>query len=282
MKTSINTWVFGFDHPIEDAAQRIAGYGFQGVEVPFRDAEMRWTGSQKKGLLESIRGAGLRVATLLVALGMLPPENGRNLSSGDPVLRRQAVEFCLRGLDLACELDADRVVLNVGKLEEGQGEVDACAFAVDSLRSLLDRAPEGRWKAVLENFPDRWIGPATKMRALIERVASPRFGALLDTGHQNVLKEPFRDALREVGSALFHLHLSNNSGDQDSHHPPGDGTLSRMDFLDDFRALRQAGYDGWFSFEVFGADRGRDPNLVCRDCADLIAFFNLEGGLLKK
>ncbi|MCX5970909.1 MAG: sugar phosphate isomerase/epimerase [Coprothermobacterota bacterium] len=279
MRTSINTWVFGFDHPIEDAVRRIAGYGFQGVEVPFRDTEMRWTGSQKKHLLESTRGSGLQVATLLVALGMLPPENGRNLSSSDSTLRRQAVEFCLRGLDLACELDADRVVLNVGKLEEGQGEEDACAFAVDSIRSLLDRAPEGRWKAVLENFPDRWIGPAAKMRALIERVASPRFGGLLDTGHQNVLKEPFRDALREVGAALFHLHLNNNSGDQDSHHPPSDGTLSRMDFLDNFRALRQAGYDGWYSFEVFGADRGRDPDLVCRDCTDLIAFFNLEGGL---
>jgi sugar phosphate isomerase/epimerase len=269
MKASINTWVYGFNHPILDSVRKIAAHGFQGVEVPFRDEEFTWSRSQTGELQSALHDSGIRVATLLVALGMLPPEKGRNLSSADSLARQRAIEYCRSGFELAHTLGADRIVLNVGKLGDGQEEEDAFSMAADSIRTLLEELAEGSTRVVLENFPDRWIGPSARMRTLIERVGHPRFGALLDTGHQNVLKEPFENALREVGSSFYHLHLNNNFGEQDTHNPPSEGSLSRQDYLDDRLALMEAGYDGWYSFEVFGADRGRDPDAVCRDCMAL-------------
>jgi sugar phosphate isomerase/epimerase len=83
----------------------------------------------------------------------------------------------------------------------------------------------------------------------------PTLQFTLDTGHAN-LGEGGRTRLSELverfGERLGHVHLSDNRGMYDDHFPLGLGTI---DFRRLAKALKEIGYDGTVTFEVFDEDR---------------------------
>src|SRR5262249_24418425 len=94
---------------------------------------------------------------------------------------------------------------------------------VDALSAIFDAAPWARWH--------------------------------LDAGHANAAGPDTLPALLErFGDRLVHVHVHHNDGTSDQHAELGTGTL---DVDATARALREHGYDGLVTIEVFD-DSGRE------------------------
>jgi sugar phosphate isomerase/epimerase len=120
---------------------------------------------------------------------------------------------------------------------------------------------------VIENFPDRWIGPAAQLKELCERVGAPDFcKGMVDTGHELVLGNTLENAVKTLGKThMGHLHLDNNDGVVDNHDAMSNGKLTDADFALLAGAMKEIGYEGWYSFELYGTDMGRDADKILSD-----------------
>jgi D-psicose/D-tagatose/L-ribulose 3-epimerase len=80
--------------------------------------------------------------------------------------------------------------------------------------------------------------------AYARRVDHPGFGVMLDTFHANIEETDPVGCIAMCHGLLRHVHVSeNNRGTPGRGHVPWPAT---------FKALRQAGYDGWLTIEAFG------------------------------
>jgi sugar phosphate isomerase/epimerase len=83
----------------------------------------------------------------------------------------------------------------------------------------------------------------------------PEIGLHLDIGHANlqVSQNTTEELLQAYGPRLRHVHLHDNKGGSaDLHLPLGTGTV---DVVQHVRSLKQCGYDGTITLEVFSPDR---------------------------
>jgi sugar phosphate isomerase/epimerase len=83
----------------------------------------------------------------------------------------------------------------------------------------------------------------------------PELGLHLDIGHANLRTEQNTtdQILAAYGSRLRHVHLHDNKGGiSDLHLPLGAGNLDTGHYV---RSLKQSGYNGTITLEVFTPDR---------------------------
>jgi sugar phosphate isomerase/epimerase len=124
---------------------------------------------------------------------------------------------------------------NVATLEELLPEVEKCGVGL-----------------MIENLPGDY-NSAAQLADLLNRI--PELGLHLDIGHANlqVPHNTTEEILAAHGRRLRHVHLHDNKGgNADLHLPLGTGTV---DVCGSVRALRQCGYDGTITLEVFTPDR---------------------------
>ena len=96
--------------------------------------------------------------------------------------------------------------------------------------------------ACVENMPPG-VHPGSRMAELAELLRElnhPHLALALDTGHANLTASPTEETLA-AGSLLATTHVHDNNGRQDSHDPPGHGTI---DWPEWGRALEAIGYRG--------------------------------------
>lgn len=129
------------------------------------------------------------------------------------------------------------------------------AFTVQqNLASLSELVDAGRRLGVgimVENVPAGFNTPE-QLADLLEPL--PDLGLHLDVGHAN-LRVPYNTTealLARYGARLRHVHLHDNNGDGDQHLPLGVGSIDLPRMV---RAIRQSGYDGTITLEVFSRDR---------------------------
>ncbi len=94
----------------------------------------------------------------------------------------------------------------------------------------------------VENMPPG-VHPGSRMADLAELLREldhPQLALALDTGHAN-LGEGVASETWSAGSLLATTHVHDNNGRQDTHLPPGEGTV---DWAEWGRALDSIGYAG--------------------------------------
>jgi sugar phosphate isomerase/epimerase len=123
---------------------------------------------------------------------------------------------------------------------------------IQSIRELLPDAQRTGVGLMIENVPGDF-NSAAQMGELLDPL--PELGLHLDIGHAN-LQTPFnttQELLAAYGPRLRHVHLHDNKGGHaDLHMPLGSGNV---DVHGSIRALRQSGYDGTITLEVFTPDK---------------------------
>ena len=96
----------------------------------------------------------------------------------------------------------------------------------------------------LNRFECYFLTTTADDQGLVRRVGRPNFGAMYDTFHANIEEKDPIGAIGETADVIRHVHVSENDrGTPGSGHVHWDAT---------FRALREAGYDGWLTIEAFG------------------------------
>ncbi len=172
-------------------------------------------------------------------------------------LRRASITEMKRSLSVAADLGVDKVVLHPPMIS-GMGTFVServRAYALEFIGDLVEVSEVLGVTICLENMmPRNGFGvEPSELDMLFWRFPTLQF--TLDTGHAN-LGEGGRARLFELverfGERLGHVHLSDNRGMYDDHFPLGLGTI---DFRRLAKSLKEIGYDGTVTFEVFDEDR---------------------------
>lgn len=226
---------------------------------------MVWTGSfsaSNLALLDTIRGAGFEIAELGIfdfpaldcrAVRTALEQNGlactatsalpedMSLLDADPAVRHRTVEWLRRAAETVAQVGASVLAgpfyAPVGYLTGRRRTADEWSRAVDGLGQTGELiAGTGVRLAIepLNRFETYFLNTAADALRLYQEIGHPSVGVLFDTFHANVEEKDIPAALQSLGSALYHVHLSENDrGVPGTGHVPFRevfDTLGRMDY----------------------------------------------------
>jgi len=243
-KAGISTFIFE-DNPLSvKELKQIKEAGFNLIEVwgrkPHFDLE---NPNALKKIKSSITSLGIKVASFHAPFG-----EPYDLSSCDKDIRRGAVKDMINSLNILEELGGGRLIIHGGiRVKEGENRQLLISNLKISLEEILKRCEEKEKVLVLENMLPGGLGDtAEEVWQIVNSFNSIYIGICLDTGHANIGGDLIK-TIKKFQSRLVTLHVSDNWGEIDEHHLPGEGEISWLEFL---AALAQASYDGPFMYEL--------------------------------
>jgi sugar phosphate isomerase/epimerase len=228
--------------PLEHELDRVAAAGFDFIDLTL-EPPGAWP-VDGAGVARLVRDDGLSVVGHTAYF--LP------IASPYPELRERAAELFERALDVFAEVGAGRVNVHADPLT--RPPEDAVERNVEAIGRLAAQAADRGMTLMLENL-GRSFARIEDLRPIFEAVDGLAFH--LDVGHANMSRrpgEPNRTAelLQAFGERLAHVHVHDNFGVDDLHLPLSVGTV---DWPAVVGALKDAGYDGTVTLEVFGEER---------------------------
>ncbi len=223
----------------EDNLRRIAGWGYDGVELAVRDPAL----VDAETLAELTGRYGLRVPA--IGTGQAWGEEGLSFTSQDAIVREQAIQRIQSHIPLAKRLGALIIIgLIRGITPAGQAREQSMQYLIEALQQCADAAAPHSIRFALEplnRYETDLIHTTQDGLQLIEQVGRPNFGLLLDTFHMNIEEPDMLESIQSCGEHIFHFHVA----DSNRWHP-GAGHL---DFASLLETLRYTGYDGFVSGE---------------------------------
>lgn len=253
MKFAICNEMFG-ERPFADVFSTVRKLGYTGVEIaPFTLApgaepfDLRRVPAERIVEVRTMaEDAGLQVIGLH---WLLAKTEGYYLTSPNPTVRRRTADYLRTLAELCADLGGTIMVLGSPKqrnLLPGVSYDDAEAYATEVLHAAVPACAQFGVTLGLEP-----LGPAEgdfllTAKAgirLAEMVGSPRCKLHLDVKAMSSEGQPIENIIRDSREWLVHFHANdpNLLG-------PGMGDV---DFRPIFAALKEIGYDGWVSVEVF-------------------------------
>ena len=195
---------------------------------------------------EALRAAGEAAGIVYSVCGAFGPD--RDLASGEPEPRANALEYLRGCVDLAAAVGAPHVCgpmySAVGK---DRGDVDAeRRRSVEGLKAAADYAGERGVRLAIEplnRYETDLVNTAEQGLELCDDIGSPAVGLLLDTYHLNIEEKSVGEAIRLCGDRLFHLHACENDR--------GTPSTGHVPWTEVFAALADIGYDRQIVIESF-------------------------------
>lgn len=237
--------------PVLQELRTISALGFDYLELTMDPPQAHHSTirSQKDALLQALELYRMQVVCHLPSF--------LGLADLTESIRATSVREMLDSLDMAAELNPLKVVLHPGYIT-GLGLFmfdKAKQYAVESLGTIAQRADQLGLSLCLENMfprtnsltePDEFEGVFQKF---------PNLKFTLDVGHANIGGKSGKrilEFLARFPDRLAHIHASDNFGKDDNHLPLGTGIV---DFARVIKSIKEIGYDGTVTFEIFSRDR---------------------------
>lgn len=263
---------------IMEAIRRIADLGYQGIELLF-DAPHAWPEDITARDIEAIRTTlderGLAIANVNAFMmnkinDPRQPYWHPSWIEPDRAYRQVRIDHTIRSLSLAAELGVSHISTEPGgPIESEDRREDAMDTFVEMLKPVLEHAAERNVKLLIEPEPGLLIENMAQFLELRERVDSPAMGLNYDVGHFFCVSDPLGASIRRLGPQIDHVHVEDIAASRVHHHlVPGDGAI---DFQEVFDALREVGYDGWVTVELYPFVH--EPDLAGRRAREYLAPF---------
>ncbi|NOX61888.1 MAG: sugar phosphate isomerase/epimerase [Chloroflexi bacterium] len=228
-----------FKGDLEANIAKIAGWGYDGVELAIRDPKLVDV-AEIEAILQRY---GLTAPA--IGTGQAWGEEGLSFPDPDPAIRRAAIERVKSHIPVAARLNAVIIIgLLRGIVKPGVSREQAMDWVVEALQECSAAAAPAGVRLALEpinRYETTLINNVAEGLALIERVGADNFGLLLDTFHMNIEEPSMEESIRLAGDHIFHFHVA----DSNRWHP-GAG---HIDFVSVLKALFDTGYDGYISGE---------------------------------
>ena len=235
-KMKISYFVVAFSgEPIETSIDRIARYGYDGVEIPGEPGTI-----DARKVRRLVEEHGLGVSAIV---GMFPRDSGRDLISSDPAVQRGAIDYHKAVIDMACELGTEVIAFNPSVNLKIQPEVSLereWKWAVERTRKICEYAARmsSSLKLAIEpwcRFETYFINRLDEALRLKKDIGMDNVAVMADWFHMNIEETSMENAMRRCGKDLVHVH----DGDS-SRAGPGKGHLNFPSLLN---ALKEIGYE---------------------------------------
>jgi sugar phosphate isomerase/epimerase len=241
-----------------EAVRRLAAIGYQGVEI-MADVPHAWPAylleEQKEAICRALRENRLAVSNIN-AFMMKAVSDARqpywhpSWIEPDPHYRRIRIDHTIRSLTLARELGARCITTEPGgPVAEGQSWSSAVRLFAEGLKPVLEHAEKVGILLLIEPEPGLLIETADQFEELMKQVSSPAVGLNFDIGHFYCVGDEPAPTVRRLARHIRHFHLEDIAASRVHHHLiPGEGAI---DFGATFQAIRDIGYDGWVTIELY-------------------------------
>lgn len=223
--------------------------------------ETLWAAEHDFGFLDlTIEGPGAdlehldvpRLRSILDSTGLgIVGHTAWYLPFASPVarVRQAAVESIVDTFETFAHLGVEWVNVHIVKSVRFFPHEAMVRWNGESFAHLAERAEPYGLRIMVEHPPDPEL-KISDIRAVLD--ADERLGFHLDVGHAFVGGDKLEGLLRSLKSRLVHVHMSDNHWRRDDHLPLGVG---RVEWPEAVSLIRQSGYDGRITLEVFSPDR---------------------------
>jgi sugar phosphate isomerase/epimerase len=249
----------GWDHA--RVCRFVADAGYQGLEIAPFTLAARVTdvsAEQRRLLRRQAEECGLQIIGLH---WLLARTEGLQLTSPDETVRGRTADYLVELARCCRDLGGDLMVFGSPaqrRIPAGATRAQATDHAVDTLRRALPGIVAAGVRLCLEPLspPEAdFINTCAEAVAILDRIGHPSFQLHLDVKAMATDEAPVTELIRRHSARAGHFHANdvNRRG-------PGFGST---DFVPIFRALKESGYQGWVSVEVF--DYSPDPETIARE-----------------
>ena len=249
----------GWDH--ERVCRRVAELGYRGLEIaPFTLARSieEVSAERRRELRRQAEEHGL---TILGLHWLLAKTEGLQLTAADASVRHKTADYLVALARCCADLGGEVLVFGSPaqrRIPAGATHAQAVEYAVDTFRRAQSGIADSGVKLCLEPLapPEAdFITTCAEAVEILDRLADPNFVLHFDVKAMSSEQTPIPDLIRRHAGRTGHFHANdaNRRG-------PGFGDI---DFVPIFRALRNGGYAGWVSVEVF--DYAPDPETIARE-----------------
>jgi len=241
-----------------EAVRRLAAIGYSGVEI-MADVPHAWPAylldEQKQAIRDALAKNHLAISNINAF--MMNAINDRRQRywhpswiEPDPNYRAIRIDHTMRALTLARELGARCITTEPGgPLEPGQSWSAALKLFVEMLKPVIAHAEKEGVLLLIEPEPGLLIETVDQFLELMRHIDSPAVGLNFDIGHAYCVGDEPATTIPRVAKHIRHFHLEDIAATRVHHHlVPGEGAI---DFAATFRAIRQIGYDGWVTIELY-------------------------------
>lgn len=232
----------------------VAGLGYNAIEIaPFTLANSvtEITAAERKQIRETAKSKGVEIAGIHWVL--VKPE-GLYINHPDSAIRQRTSSYLGNLVDFCADVGGRRMVVGSPKqrnIVEGVSAEQARRWAAETFKNAVARAEQREVTICLEplsHAETNFINTAAEAIEFVRPFGSPRFQIILDVKAMCSESKPIPQIIRGAWPHFAHFHANdpNLKG-------PGFG---EVDFKPIAVALKQVGYDGFVSVEVFNFDEG--------------------------
>jgi len=244
--------------PFEEAAARIAGLGYDGLEL-MADVPHAWPAYMLEGPKRAIRRAmesnGLIFSNVNAFMMHAVADHRQHywhpsFIEPDPNYRRVRIDHTRRALTLCAELGAPHITTEPGgPIDPSQTRRRAVDLFVESLKPLVEDAHRLGILLLVEPEPGLLVETTDEYLEIADRVDSPALGLNFDVGHAYCMGEDIPAQIAKLSRHIRHYHLEDIAATRVHHHLiPG---LGAIDFEAVIAAIKESGYDGWLTVELY-------------------------------
>lgn len=211
------------------------------------------TAADVHALRRELSARHLRVACVTPEQVMYPV----NFATSDERIAQRTVQMFRNAAALCAELEGDFVFVTPGWGWEDEPIEEAQKRAAARLHAFAEYASGLGLRCVLEALQrhESNIGVGIEqLSTVLDAADAPNLGVALDTVAMATSGETVGDYFERFGERVWHVHLVD--GNPAGHKAWGDGNLPLSEYL---TKLREYGYDGLMTPEIFGAPYIYEP-----------------------
>ena len=246
------------DVPVEEAAARIAGAGYRGIEL-LADVPHAWPAGllevQKEAIRRAVRDHGLTISNINAFMmnAVADPRQPYwhpGWTDPDPHYRAIRREHTKRALRLAAELGAPAISTEPGgELAPGQTRQEATAIFYEEIMPVLDVAAASGVTLLIEPEPGLLIERFEQYLEFAGRVDHPSLGLNFDVGHAYCVADDPTAWIPQLVGHTRHYHLEDIAATRVHEHlVPGEGAI---DFAGVLEAIAAHTPDIWLTVELY-------------------------------